>query len=752
MKIQVKKLTLALILLTSLSIPFSELNAQHTIRGQVTDQDNQPLAGTNIFISELNKGTVSDINGNYSISNLPGSKIKIQFTFLGYSHEIRTIDPDSSITLLDVTLVETPIETEEIVVTGGYNSTQHEHAVKIDALKLKTIQVLPSSSLTEMVSALPGVGMISKGNGVSKPVIRGLSMDNVLVLNNGVRNENYQYSDHHPLGVTEFGIDDVEVIKGPASLLYGSDAIGGVINFLREKPAPVGEITGDYHLKFFTNTMGISNNIGINGSSKSFFGGVRAGNNSHADFLQGGGSFAPNTRFNETSVKAYTGFTSERGIFRLNYDYMLQNLGLAEEHAAENIDTRGRKNEIWYQQFNNHLIASQNKIFLNRYKIELNASYQSVQLIHYAEVNETEVAMRLQTLTGETKLYLPSGKNSDYIIGLQGLYQENLNVLNAEEIVLPDATTGNIGFFGLFQQLFFNRLRLQAGMRYDLKNIKSQAVGEPATDTFRDAVNKNYKNLSGSAGLVFNFTGQLLVRGNFALAYRTPNLAELTSGGVHELRFEAGDDALVPQLAREADLSLHYHINNFTFDIAGFYNRINHYIYIAPTGDTIESGYPVYQYRQAGASLFGGEAGIHFHPQNCRWLHFESTYSQVTGKQENGQYLPFIPSGWLSFGIQLQKEKIAFLKKTYIGIKTVTTGAQNNPAPEEEKTSGYTLVNLTTGGEFDAGSSKVYWQISVSNLFDTKYISHLSTLKETGFLNAGRDIIFSIRLPFHIKK
>lgn len=122
-------------------------------------------------------------------------------------------------------------EMETVVVSGGHNSTQHATAVKIDVLKLDRQMCLSTPTFAQSLTKIPGVDMISKGGGVSKPVIRGLSMNDILVLNNGVRFENYQYSSHHPLGIDEFGIENVEIIKGTASLLYGSDAIGGVNQF-----------------------------------------------------------------------------------------------------------------------------------------------------------------------------------------------------------------------------------------------------------------------------------------------------------------------------------------------------------------------------------------------------------------------------------------------------------------------------------------------------------------------------------------
>ena len=192
----------------------------------------------------MNMGTVSDKNGDYQLINLPNGKNRIQFSFVGYANRIETVELNGESVELNITLKQTAVEADEVVVSGVYNSTQHDNAVKIDVLKLDLHTVKSTPNFSEVLTQVPGVDMISKGSGVSKPVIRGLSMNDILILNNGVRFENYQYSSHHPLGIDEFGIEDVEIIKGPASLLYGSDAIGGVINFIKEKPAPSNFLWG----------------------------------------------------------------------------------------------------------------------------------------------------------------------------------------------------------------------------------------------------------------------------------------------------------------------------------------------------------------------------------------------------------------------------------------------------------------------------------------------------------------------------
>jgi iron complex outermembrane receptor protein len=727
------------------------LDAQGLLKGRVTGSDSMPLPGCNVFIHELNKGTVSDENGFYKLGNIPAGKFRVQYSFLGYSPEVNTIFFTDSAIELNIILRETSIETKEIVISGGFNATQHENAVNIEILKLSSSTSIITPNTSELLTKVPGISMISKGPGVAKPVIRGLSMDNVLVLNNGVRNENYQYSDHHPLGIDEFGIEDIEIIKGPASLLYGSDAIGGVVNFIRERPAPVGQIMGDYNLQMFSNTMGIGTNLGLKGASKSFSGGIRFGTKTNEDFLQGGGDFVPNSRFNTISFKADAGYSGKKAVSKVFYEFNRQKLGLTEDEAVEAVTSRGRKNEIWYQQFNNQLVSFQNKIFLNKFKIDLNAAFQSAELIHYAGEDEVEIAMRLSTLTYEAKLNLPSTEKSDYILGFQGFNQLNRNIPGAEEILLPDANTSNYGLFALLQYYFFHGFKVQAGLRYDTKYISTEETGLPGDEGYRAALDKDYGSFSGSVGATYELADRLFFRANFAAAYRTPNLAELTSNGMHETRYELGNSGLVPQNAYETDVSIHYHVENLTLDLAGYYNIIDRFIYITQTPDTTFTGEQIYRYTQDDAYLFGGEAGFHFHPEKWNWLHFEGTFSTVTGKQKSGDFLPFIPANEMNFELKFEKEKIGKLEDSFFRINSSTAFRQDHPAPDEDASEGYTLFDAGIGTTIPAGKVQFHLQLSVNNIFDKKYIDHLSTLKEVGFYDPGRNIALSIAIPFTLK-
>jgi iron complex outermembrane receptor protein len=725
------------------------INAQNKITGRIIDQDSLPLTGASVTIPEINKGTITDRNGHYEINNLPNGKLKIQYTFIGFASKIESAVLAGSELVLNQTLKSTVIEAEEIVVTGGYNSTQHENAVKIDVLKLNMLNNKATSNFAELLTKVPGVDMISKGNGVSKPVIRGLSMNDILVLNNGLRFENYQYSSHHPLGIDEFGIDDIEIIKGPASLLYGSDAIGGVINFIKEKPALQNSIVGDFNTQVFSNSMGMSNNLGIKGASEKLFAGLRVGQKTNSDYLQGGGNYVPNSRFNEYSVKTNAGYSGKTGTFKLFYDYNRQNLGLVEEESIGQIDERDRECNIFYQQLNTHLMSSHNKLFLGKLRIDANASYQNTELIHFGEIDAYEIQMKLATLTYETKLYLPSDKNSEYIIGIQGINQQNTNLNDRQTKLLPDASTDNYSAFALLQLTFFTRLKLQTGVRYDYKIIGTKAIGiETDSLSYRKALDKNYSSFSGSIGATFSVSDELLFRANIASAYRTPNLAELTSNGQHETNYEVGDQKLAPENSYEGDLSIHFHQENITVDLAAFINTINNYIFIAPTGDTTASGVSIYKYTQRNSVLFGGEAGMHLHPSFIHWLHFEATFSSVTGKQENGDYLPFVPAHKLNIELRGEKENLFFVNRAFVSLNSSTAFDQNNAAPDETITSGYTLIDISAGGDIKSGKQNISIALSANNIFDVKYIDHLSTLKEVGLYNPGRNFTFSVKIPF----
>jgi iron complex outermembrane receptor protein len=725
--------------------------AQSKISGRVTDEKNFPLPGANIYLPELNKGTITNRQGEFSISGLPSKKLKIQFSFVGFNNSIETLNLSDGDTLLNIALTREIVQSQEVVVSGAYIGSQHENAIKIDVMRSRDILLTGTPNFMESLTKVPGVDMISKGQGISKPVIRGLSMNNILVMNNGIRIENYQFSEDHPLGIDGNGVERVEIIKGPASLLFGSDAIGGVLNFIKEQPAPTGKIEGDYKMQLHSNTVGINNSLGIKGASRNLFGGVRLSMKNHADYIQGGGNFVPNSRFNETTFNSNFGFTGAGGTAKLFYDNFSQNLGISVPPVKPLITEQGRKTEIWFQDLNHQMISSENNLYFGKLKWAINGGWQQALRKLKTTLDVPVVEMRLNTLTYDSKLYFPSTKKSEYILSIQGMLQNNRNLNNRLSQFLPDADISNFGVVGLVKFTLPENIKIQGGLRFDSNKTETVEMKTGTQNKNIAPVSNQSSSLSGSLGFTYRPAKKINFRVNLAKAYRVPNLSELTSNGMHGNRYEIGNPHLVPQNSYESDFSIHYHGNFLSFDLAAFYNKINDYIFITPTSDTTSTGADIYKFSQTNAALFGGEAGIHFHPKTIPWLHVKGTYTSVTGKQQNGNYLPFIPAQKFRYEVRIKREKLGFLKNPSVQIAALSALKQNKPSPYETATEGYTLVNLSLYSEVQISQQTFIFGISANNIFDTQYFDHLSTLKPLNYLNEGRNFSVSMKIPFAIK-
>jgi iron complex outermembrane recepter protein len=539
----------------------------------------------------------------------------------------------------------------------------------------------------------------------------------------------------------------VEVIKGPASLLYGSDALGGVMNFIPEALPTDGKLSGDYQVQLFSNSLGENSSLSLKGSTGNLSGALRLSQKSHADYLQGGGDYLGNSRFNEQSMKADMGYLISEGNFRLQYERSRENLGLVEPEALEGISKRGRSPELFYQQLNAQQVSSQNKLRIGRNRLDINGSFQQTELIHFGEPDAYELQMQLSTLTGEARLLLPIRESTQLIVGTQGMHQANLNTHQRETILLPDAAINNLSGF-LFADQVFTNLHIQGGLRYDFKTLNTQAVGLLSDLDYRQALDKSYASMSGSLGLTWHPVETWYVRSNLATGYRTPNLAELTSNGPHEEIFELGDARLSPERSLEWDLSAHLHQTNLVVDLAAFVNRVFDFIHQTPTGTDTSEGLPIYQYQQADAVLFGGEADIHIHPATLPWLHLEQSLAWVVGKQDNGDFLPFIPATKLNTECRITRHTLWNFREVFAAVQVQTALRQNHPAPNESATAGYALLNLSLGGTQPIRQNALEWQLGVNNLTDVRYIDHLSTLKEVGKFNPGRNVMLSVKIPF----
>lgn len=716
------------------------MQAQNTVSGTVTDSNNKALQGVSIYIQELQKGTLSDANGNYSLTNLPNGNVSISFALMGYGTQNKTIVNAQRQNRLDVQLEPTIFQMDEVVVATAFNKLQSQNVMKVEHETIKNLTRKGTATLIEGLATIPGVAQVSTGTSIGKPVIRGLSGNRVLVYSQGVRVENQQFGDEHGLGLNDSGIESVEVIKGPASLLYGSDALGGVLYFNPEKFANTNTFKANFNQKLFVNTLGSNSSIGVKTSTENWKWVTRGTYNTHSDYTTSGGERVTNTRYQEKDFKSGIGYSDAFFSSVLRYNYNDLKLGMTEEGIA----AQSTSKSVLYpkQAVSNHLISLNSTVFFNTSKLDLDLGFISNDRSEFEDSDVAILKMKLNTFNYNAKYYLPSSNKMQTIVGVQGMHQTNTN--SGEEYLIPDTLTRDFGVFGTTNYEWKSNV-IQAGLRFDTRSINTQ------TQAAFVAIEKNYTSWNASLGYKTNFTDHFIFRLNVASGFRAPNLAELTSNGIHEgaNRYEVGNANLKTEQNLQTDLNLEYKTDHVEFFVNGFYNHIANYIYLSPTGNQFTNSgavnfIQVYNYIQNNAKLYGGEVGLHFHPHPLDWLHFETSFETVTGQKENTDYLPLIPANNWNNTLRFELNDSNWLKENFATISLSSTFNQNKVSGFETRTGGYSILNLGLGGTLHFGRTKVEVNLNGNNITDKKYIAHLSRLKTDGIANIGRNIVLGL--------
>jgi len=716
------------------------LHAQNTISGTITDAKKQPIIGVSIYAPELHKGTSTDENGKYILENLPNGKLKLTFAFIGFTTQNKTINLQQNETTLDIVLDETAFQIDEVIVSTAFNKIQTQNVMKVEHSSIKELQKKGTATLIEGLATIPGVSQVSTGTSIGKPVIRGLSGNRVLVYSQGVRMENQQFGDEHGLGLNDAGVESVEVIKGPASLLYGSDALGGVLYFNPEKFANANTFKVNYNQKLFSNTLGSNSSLGIKTSTNNWKFSVRGTYDTHSDYTIPYGNRVTNTRYNETDFKTGIGYSNSKFSSVLRYNFNKLDLGIPENGIA--VQTTSKKTDYPSQAIDNNLLSLNNIFFFKNSKLDVDLGYIDNERSELAEGNVAVLHMKLKTFNYDAKYHLPKLGKIESILGIQGMQQTNKN--SGVEYLIPDATTNDFGIFGTGNYEWKTNV-IQAGIRFDNRKIASESHGIIGSEGYFEALDKSYDSFNASVGYKTNLAKDFILRANLASGFRAPNLAELTSNGVHEgtNRYEIGNPNLKTEQNVQTDLNLEYKNSHLEFFANGFYNNVNNYIYTSPAGTQI-NGFDVFDYVQNNANLFGGEIGLHFHPHPLDWLHFESSFEAVTGKKQNGDFLPLIPANNWNNTISTDFNIKNWLEDGFATLNVSSTFNQNNVSGFETKSNSYTLVNLGFGGKIKLGKTAFDINLNGNNLFDKTYIAHLSRLKTDGIPNIGRNIVLGL--------
>jgi len=657
------------------------------------------------------------------------------------------------------------VELDEIVLSIPFGQTLGKSVIKVDKINLNDVNPIIKQYISKSISRLPGVSIITTGPGIAKPSVRGLSFNRVLVYDQGVRLENQQWGEEHGIGISSSGVESVEVVKGPLYVLYGSDAMGGVVYVQPESYNSSEGISIDYTGVYNSNYNGLTNNLGLNGKSDNFSYMLRADVIDNGEFSTPDGEIE-NTWFTQNNLKAGIAYGTESFKSDLRFSFTDSEIGIPhmdedhddhEDHEDHEDEHADHDEEGHYQQLTHSILTWKNTFDMgNNHMLDIVLGQQLNTRKEFGgheeeehddhgdddheeeehddhdgeghEEGEAELDMELETKSADIRLTMPQSENLNLVIGTNLLSQENKNF--GHEELIPNSEMSDFGLFALGQVNISENSQALIGVRYDSRSISS-------ANTSND-----YSSFNGSIGLKKDFSNSTL-RLNLSSGFRAPNLIELFADGVHHgsFQYKRGNINLSAETSLQTDFS--FQINNddslVSFDL--FYNSINDYIYLSP-GSEFEDGFRVFNYLQQNAKLYGGE--IHLNKQtSLSWLKYYSSLEYIFGESSDGEALPFISP--LTFN---QVFNVDFGNDYSLEIDFIAKAKQGRVSLFEEKTDGYTLLNLSGVWETEllGNDLDVFW--SVDNVFDKEYYDHLSRLKTAGIHEMGRNISVGIKYNF----
>lgn len=771
-----------------------------SVNGKVTDaQTGQPLAGSNIYLPDLRTGVVAASDGSFTISNISKGKYLVEVSHAGYSSLIEQAD-FSTTGALSFSLQPAVVENEGVTVTGVSSATSAKRTpVPVTIIKKAQLFNTTSTNIIDNISKIPGVSQVSTGPAISKPFIRGLGYNRVLVVNDGIRQEGQQWGDEHGIEIDEQNVSKVEVMKGPASLMYGSDALAGVVNILSIQPAPEGRINGTISSGYLTNNRQRSLHADINGNKNGFIWGIDGSYKAAADYKNKYDGYVFNSKFNERNFGGYLGLNKHWGYSHLyisSFDQktglvegerddatgkflkLINNAGIEDEVLAGSSDFHSLTPSIPYQRIQHQKIALDNSFRIGTGRLTLVTGYQRNQRKEFGNVlnpQQEDLYFDLGTFTYNAQYHFAEKNNWKTTLGVNGMSQTNKN--KGDEQLIPEYSLFDIGTF-LYTQKRIKQLTLSGGLRYDSRSLTSHEFNDGTAIKFA-GFKKNFSNVSGSAGLTYEANKIVTLKFNIARGFRAPSIPELASNGAHEgtNRYEYGEQNLKSENSLQTDAGVEIAGEHISLNASVFYNAVKNFIYYRKLssvngGDSlivngIESFY-AFKFQQDNAKLYGVELNLDIHPHPLDWLHIENSFSWVLGllnKEEDGsKNLPLVPAARLINEVKvdlLKKGKL--LNNIFIKAELDNTFSQNDPFTgynTETATKGYSLFNMAVGGDIRAKNktlASVF--IGANNIADIAYQNHLSRLKytaenlvtgRTGVFNMGRNFSFKLNIPLDV--
>lgn len=782
-----------------------------SLSGKITDPEGLAIPGVTIYIPDLKTGTVTGVDGTYKMEDLPQAKLFFQVSLIGYESITEVIDL-SAVTVKDFVLTPAVKEFKEVVVTGLSQAGERRRTpTPIQVVSQAQLLQNASTNVIDAIAKQPGISQITTGAGISKPVIRGLGYNRVVVVNDGIRQEGQQWGDEHGIEIDEFSVNRIEILKGPASLSYGSDAIAGVINMISSPTLPNGVILGNLIGNYQTNNGLVAYSGNVQGNINGLIWDIRYSNKIAHAYQNKYDGFVFNSGFREQSIGGIIGINKSWGYSHLHINTYQMNPGIVEgdrdsltgkflklvavddstetSEVASNSDFKSYKPVTPFQQINHYKAVLNNNFIAGNGSIKTILGFQQNQRQEYDDILKPKdygLYFLMNTINYDVRYSTRPKNNFDFSVGINGMQQHSQN--KGIEFLVPEYRLFDIGVFTILKKSF-EKLDISGGIRYDRRNqqskdlfIGSDDLPTPVHDSTSyqkfTAFNATFSGITGSIGATYQFNDGLYAKANVARGFRAPNISELGSNGLHDgtIRYEIGDPKLKAETSFQLDAALGINTEHLTMELDVFSNTIDNFIFLRKLnstsgGDSLMEGYSAFHFVSGKAALSGGEISIDIHPHPLDWLHFENSFSYVQavqkGQPDSTKYLPFTPAPKIQSELRADiKNKGKVFSNTYIKVEMENYLIQDKfyaAFGTETETPAYTLLHLGAGTDIKNKKNRIVCSLylSVNNLTDAAYQSHLSRLKYTpvnyatgrnGVFGMGRNASFKLVVPIRGKK
>ena len=753
----------------------------------------QPIEGVNIIGDGF--FSISSSDGSFIIKNITNGNYVLNVSHIGYAPKTINVHVWRNMDLIYVALDEAVTNLDTVEVNGKTSKRRDKESSTISyKVSKEFLNQNRENSLMQTLSKIPGVSTINIGSGQSKPVIRGLGFNRVAVVQNGIKHEAQQWGNDHGLEIDQYGIENIQIIKGPASLVYGADAIAGVVDIKPNKIPAINSFNGEVNLLGESNNDLLGISVGVKARKENWFYRSRLTLRDYGDYkvptdkinyenyifelhdnhLRNTAGLEANASFNI----GYTsqGFTTETSFSNVNAKngFFANAHGLEVRTSSIDYDSSSRDVDLPYHKVNHFKITNNTSLDLGSHTFHLDLGYQNNNREEHSEPiphgymptppDSKERAFNKNTYTLNVKdVFKPNAKH-DVVLGVNMEYQDNN--IGGWGFLIPEYTRFTVGAFGYDQFEINKNLHLQAGIRYDFGVVDTHSYFDwyPSTRNNDDNTISNiylqrsqdkilnFGSTSASVGLSY-LRNKTTYKINIGKSFRMPLSNELASDGVnyHMYRYEKGNLDLDPEASYQLDMEVDYSANKFSVALSPFVNFFDNYIYLNPTSSYYET-LQIYEYTQAKVFRGGGELSASSTVLKNVTLSAsaEYVYSRQTSGPKKNFTLPFSPplSGRLSANYQFKD--LLFFNSPQLSAELKVAGAQNEIVPPEQVTAGYQVLNMAFVSKLNSSKNSLPIEIrlKLNNVFHTTYFDHTSFYRLIDVPEAGRNISFSLTIPF----